>query len=82
MIKENLQKDVIPLSRPLIISGETILDTSVKKLRLLVNKEIDGTITNEELKLKQWLSRLENVIRRDNTYSLSIDEAADIGLIQ
>lgn len=82
MLVEQLSREPIPLSRPLVYKGEEILDLSMKKLRILVNKEINNEErTDEEKRIQQWLGRLESVIRRDEFYSLSIEEAADIGFI-
>ena len=41
----------------------------------------EENMTADDLKIKSWLGRLEVVLRRDNKYSLSIDEAVNCGLI-
>ena len=82
-IKDSFAKeDPIPLSRPIVAKGSEILDASMKKLNTIMNKVINNEeLSSDEERLKNWLGRLEVVIRRDNIYSLSIDEAADCGLI-
>lgn len=86
-IKESIDKDIlnqepIPLSRPIIITGSEILNASTQKLHAIMNKVMnEEVLTADEERLIKWLGRLENIIRRDNIYSLSIDEAADCGLI-
>ena len=74
-------KEVISLARPCLYSGSDILEEAAKTLRKLMDKQLDDQISPDELKQLKFLSRLEQVIQRQCMYSLSLQEAADIGLI-
>lgn len=82
-IKDTIDQTPIPLSRPLVFNGSEIVDSAIKKLHVIMNKvtKDEEPLSVEEERLKNWLGRLEVVIRRDNKYSLSIEEAVDCGLI-
>lgn len=79
-LEELINKEPIPLSRPIVKTGAEILDASSKKLHIIMQKD-EENMTADDLKIKSWLGRLEVVLRRDNKYSLSIDEAVNCGLI-
>ena len=77
----NDDKFVLSLERPCKYYGYEILDSIKRQLSKLVDKELDGNITEDEIQTKLWLSRLERVVSREIIYRTTIDEAVKIGLL-
>ena len=72
------EESITPFNRPLVYSGDMIKEAAQKTLAKFRERE---KLTEEEQKQQTFLHRIVTVIINHKLYSLSVDEAAFVGLI-
>lgn len=72
------EESITPFNRPLVYSGDMIKEAAQKILAQFRERE---ELTKEEQKQQIFLHRIVTVIINHKLYSLSIDEAVLVGLI-
>lgn len=72
------EESITPFNRPLVYSGDMIKEAAQKILAKFRERE---KLTEEEQKQRTFLHRIVTVIVNHKLYSLSVDEAACVGLI-